>query len=184
MIHILGHEEYGINMRGEIINYKTGKAKKAFVNFNGYYRVELWKNNKKYRYYLHSLIAITFIPNPKNKPCVNHIDGNRLNNNISNLEWVTYSENVQHAYDTKLRLPIKHSIETKLKLREINLGKKLSTETKAKMKINRGKKVISEDGRIFNSATDAALSLGLSIKSVSNSIQNNYKCGGTKWKYL
>ena len=47
---------------------------------------------------LHRLLAEKYIPNPENKPCVNHIDGNRSNNNIDNLEWVTYSENHKHAH--------------------------------------------------------------------------------------
>lgn len=54
------------------------------------------------RYYVHRLISEAFIPNTKNKPQVNHIDGNSLNNNIDNLEWVTASENIQHAYDNGL----------------------------------------------------------------------------------
>ena len=51
---------------------------------------------------LHQLIAQTFIPNPENKPIVNHIDGNTLNNCVSNLEWCTQSENMQHAIRTGL----------------------------------------------------------------------------------
>lgn len=53
--------------------------------------------------YLHRLLAKAFIPNPENKPCVNHIDGNGENNSVSNLEWSTYSENNQHAYDAGLK---------------------------------------------------------------------------------
>ena len=50
----------------------------------------------------HRIVANTFIPNPLNKPCINHIDGNKNNNNISNLEWCTHSENTIHAYKTGL----------------------------------------------------------------------------------
>lgn len=56
---------------------------------------------------IHRLVAEHFIFNPDNKPCVNHLDGNKENNRISNLEWVTHSENTRHAYDTGLKIAIK-----------------------------------------------------------------------------
>ena len=71
-------------------------------NGSGYKFVYLWKDNKQHRYYVHRLVAETFIPNPENKPTVNHKDGNRYNNCVDNLEWATYSENIQHAFNTGL----------------------------------------------------------------------------------
>lgn len=53
--------------------------------------------------YIHRLVAKAFIPNPNNLPTVNHIDGNKHNNNVSNLEWASYSENNQHAYNGNLK---------------------------------------------------------------------------------
>ena len=69
-----------------------------------YFMVTLWKNNIADNQYVHRLIAKTFIPNPENKLEVNHIDGNRQNNNILNLEWCTRSENIDHAIKTDLRV--------------------------------------------------------------------------------
>lgn len=68
----------------------------------GYLEVGLNKNATGKIYGVHRLVALAFIPNPNNKPQVNHIDGNKINNHADNLEWATRSENVQHAYDNGL----------------------------------------------------------------------------------
>lgn len=64
---------------------------------NGYVEVQGWKNNKFHNYRVHRLVAIAFIPNPDNLPCVNHKDACRSNNKVSNLEWCTQLQNMQHA---------------------------------------------------------------------------------------
>lgn len=81
-------------IKGQILNLR--------VDTNGYAHQCLSENNKSYNYKVHRLVAKAFIPNPENKPCVNHIDGDKLNNCVDNLEWVTYSENTHHAYKTGL----------------------------------------------------------------------------------
>lgn len=71
---------------------------------NNYFYCDLYINKKSKHYNIHRLIAIAFIPNPDNKPCINHIDGNKQNNNISNLEWCTIEENNKHALNNGLIL--------------------------------------------------------------------------------
>jgi hypothetical protein len=71
----------------------------------GYYHIALSKENKRKNYFVHRLIALTFIKNPNNLPQVNHIDGNKKNCCIENLEWVNQSENLKHAYRIGLQKP-------------------------------------------------------------------------------
>ena len=83
-----------------------GKVLKLRINSGGYYCVGLSKNGNKATFSVHQLIAQAFIPNPENKRTVNHINGIKTDNNLSNLEWATYSENLVHAYDCGLRSPV------------------------------------------------------------------------------
>jgi hypothetical protein len=80
-----------------------GKLLKPFVNKRGYLEVNLYKNSKSTAKIIHRLVAQAFIPNDNNKPQVNHIDGNKLNNKVSNLEWMSNSENQKHAYSLGLQ---------------------------------------------------------------------------------
>lgn len=73
------------------------KSHQKYKNSNGYAQVKLHVNGKGYTKRVHRLVAITFVPNPENKPQVNHIDGNTLNNCVENLEWSNGSENTLHA---------------------------------------------------------------------------------------
>jgi hypothetical protein len=93
----LGHPNSptGAFRKGKIL---TPKSKK-------YADIHLWRNSKYVSTHVHRLVAIAFIDNPENKPEVNHRDGNKLNNHISNLEWVTRSENLKHAAETGLFPP-------------------------------------------------------------------------------
>lgn len=81
-----------------------GKPICGEINRDGYRRVHMSdaRTGKKDRVYLHRLVAGAFIENPLNKPCVNHKDGDKLNNSVDNLEWVTHQENVIHEYATGL----------------------------------------------------------------------------------
>lgn len=88
---------YEISDNGNVRNVVTNKVLSQRGNGNGYIRIELWKDGKGCKFYVHRLVANAFIDNPNGKPEVNHIDGNRGNNKVDNLEWVTSSENTRHA---------------------------------------------------------------------------------------
>jgi len=75
---------------------------KKDIRKDGYIQVHLTKNSKMKNFLLHRLIAQTFIPNPNNFKYINHKDGNKQNNDISNLEWCTSSQNIFHAYNAGL----------------------------------------------------------------------------------
>lgn len=93
---------YQVSDTGEIFDpYK--RRRNVHVNpKTGYVQVRLQRNGKPCSAYLHRIVATAFVPNPENKPEVNHKDGNKLNNHASNLEWCTHRENVQHAYQSHL----------------------------------------------------------------------------------
>lgn len=100
-VTIEGYEHYLVSNKSRIWNSRTNNFIKG-CNDRGYKRIHLCDNGRVYVTGLHRLVALAFIPNPDNKPQVNHIDGNPSNNCIDNLEWVTNQENVQHAWDTGL----------------------------------------------------------------------------------
>lgn len=129
-------------------------------NNNGYEMVRLCKNAKQYGYNIHRLVAQAFIPNPENKPQVNHIDENKTNNTILNLEWVTAKENQNHG----------SSIERSAK--------------------NRCKSVIAIDianGEYneYMSCKECSIKLGLSAGNINNVLKGRQKqTGGYIFKYV
>lgn len=90
-------EKYCVTTDGRIINLLKNKSIVPSITNSGYYQVTLC-GNKRYKFYVHRLVAEAFISNPDNKKQINHIDGNKLNNDMSNLEWCTESENQLHRY--------------------------------------------------------------------------------------
>lgn len=80
----------------------NGKILKFWLDKYGYEVVSVCRNAKREKTYIHRAVAIAFIPNPNNYPFVNHLDGNKRNNNVYNLEWCTAIMNVRHAYSSGL----------------------------------------------------------------------------------
>lgn len=95
---------YSISDEGQIRNNRTGYILKSYIQ-NGYCHVTLYINKKPRRFSVHRLVALMFIPNPKNKEYVNHKNGIKSDNKVENLEWCTPSENTRHAVETGLKLP-------------------------------------------------------------------------------
>lgn len=144
---MIGYKDYGVNTKGEVISFRSNKKLRSKID-KGYERVTLSKNNKRKLFPVHRLVAIAFIPNPENKPCINHKNGVKTDNMVENLEWCTYSENTLHAYATGLEKPrigFKHTEEAKLKMSKNRKGIKHTQEWKENMrKIMKGRK-FSED---------------------------------------
>lgn len=112
---ILGYENYKISNYGNLKNKKTNKI---LLIDKGYYRVSLYNKGKSKHFSIHRLVAINFLPNIQNKPCVNHIDGNKLNNRVENLEWCTQKENINHAWKNGLSKSYKGEMSSKSKITE------------------------------------------------------------------
>lgn len=92
---------YKINKKGEIWSCFLKRFLSLCTNQDGYYHYTLCKENIKKYVVAHRLVAIQFIPNPNNLPLIDHIDRNRLNNNVDNLRWVTLRQNQLNRKDTK-----------------------------------------------------------------------------------
>lgn len=147
-----------------------GKITNQYIGTHGYYIVVINKDGKTFTKTVHRLMAIAFLDNPENKREVNHKDGNKLNNNLSNLEWNTSSENRQHAFDNDLQKGSKHL-----------LGKK------GELCINSRPvyKILSDGFRErYVSTTDAQLKTGVDRSMISKCAKGKMKlAGGFKWEY-
>ena len=136
---IRNHDRYEVSSYGRVRNSYTGKLLKPGVHKQGYLLVWLCENGTRYAKSVHRLVAEAFIQNPNNKPQVNHKNGDKTDNNVKNLEWVTGSENTIHAYRTSL----------------------FNGRPKVRVKI-------VETGEIFDSIKDCALAIGGTKGNVSS----------------
>lgn len=116
--------DYLISNLGRVKSLKNNKESilKPFKSGGGYYKVALSKNKMSKTLYIHRLVAKAFIQNPENKPEINHIDGCKTNNQVTNLEWITHKQNIQHAYNAGLMENTRKSV---IKAHEANKKKYL-----------------------------------------------------------
>ncbi len=87
---------YDVNQKGQVFKIKTGKRIKSHLK-KGYERVAFTIEGKRFMYTVHRMVAVKYLPNPYKLAQVNHLDANKTNNNIENLEWCTPLENSRHA---------------------------------------------------------------------------------------
>jgi hypothetical protein len=101
-VNIKGYEKYySVTRDGRVWSHRRNIFLKA-GKMGDYLRVVLSVKGIRVEIFVHRLVLITYTPNPENKPCGNHKDGDKHNNDVDNLEWVTYSENGKHAFRTGL----------------------------------------------------------------------------------
>lgn len=152
--------KYEISNNGIVRNINTKYIYKQY-NRNGYSAINLYSDiAKNQNFSIHRLVAQTFIENPNNYEIVNHKDGNKLNNNVENLEWCTCKQNTNHALDNKL---------IKLHVKKVN---QYSYD---------GSKLI----KTYNSIRDAEKETGISNKQISKVCRNKMPTAhGFVWKYV
>jgi len=161
---------YEIDHNGNVYTHNLLKERilKTGLMTSGYKMVCLRKNKKAKCFSIHRLLAIYFIPNPNNLPQVNHIDGNKLNNSLDNLEWCSSSENIQHMYDLGLKT-----------------YKPLHYKGKFGFEHNRSKSVrCIENGVIYGSQSEAQRELNLCKGAVCWSIKNKRPINGFHFEFL
>lgn len=151
---------YSVSDNGQVRNDTTNRILKQQTS-NEYKKVQLsLGSGQTVNLNVHRLVATAFIPNPENKPVVNHKDGVRYNNSVDNLEWVTYSENGKHAHETGLI-----GAQKMRPVRQFNLDGKWLMD--------------------FKSATEAARQCECQQSKITEVCKGNRKTAGEyQWRYV
>lgn len=157
-------EQYQVSNTGTVRNKITGHILKPQLDNKGYFRVRMSLHDKKATAKIHRLVAVAFIPNPENKPQVNHIDADKRNNDVRNLEWVTNGENQIHAYKMGLYRVTGQGGRKKIPVLKVNL---LTGEVEGK----------------YSSLAEAAKSNNIHSTNIEKVIRGErHHAGGYAWK--
>lgn len=177
---VLGYEEfYEVSNQGDVRTKRYGRLLK--IQKQRYSTVGLSKNGSCRYKTVHRIVAEAFIPNQEKKPCIDHIDTNPYNNKVSNLRWVTHSENSNNPLT---RLHISNGKVGKHREKYI-----MSEDRKKNISLAKSKPVIclSKEGQFvkeFRTIQDAALFARVSVFAIYHSIDGQSKSsGGYKWKF-
>lgn len=149
--------------KGYVVQYKEKILKQSFEK-NGYVRIGLSRDGKTKSYYVHVLVASAFILNPDNLPEVNHIDENKMNNSVENLEWCNHSYNSNHG----------------------TRAERISKANTNNIKISKSVLCV-ETGIVYPSVHEAGRQMNLNfseIACVCRGHRNRKTAGGYHWKYI
>lgn len=178
---VVGFENYKISNQGRIKNtvfnnrhcsFQRERILKPSKNGRGYFFVYVSNNGKTKMKTIHRLVAETFLPNFENLPCVNHIDGNKENNTLENLEWCTFSHNIMHSYKLGLQKPSEKQKKAIAEWDRIHHKKPIYQLTMS-----------GEVIKYWGSLKEASEALNISMGAISQCVNNRSKsAGGYKWK--
>lgn len=167
---IKGFENYKVSNTGKVFSLAKNRVMKPWTINSGYYVIALVDRGVSNRILVHRLVALNFIPNPLNKPQVNHIDGNKLNNNVDNLEWTTASENINHN-------KVLGRLDTHTARAELN---KVQTKAVNQLDIETGKVIAT-----YNTIREASKETGSQDGKITMVCQGKRKShNGYSWEYV